>query len=160
MGRAKRPDSDIVYIVDLEKRSCTCLRFQDTDIPCGHAVAFIRRLNQAPSAYMPDYVKNQTLINSYSQNFPPINTADIRSIKQGILVDSDDSDTDSDASSGLSEPPLENCEPPVTRAPRGRPPKKRKRNGDNDKRRKKGKEQALQRAPFRYNARSCTRPHT
>jgi hypothetical protein len=85
-----------------------CLRFQDTDIPCGHAVALLRRLNQASSdyvEYMPSYVKNRTLINSYSENFPPIDIADVRSIKQRIFVDSDDnSDTDSDASTVLSEP--------------------------------------------------------
>jgi hypothetical protein len=39
-------------------------------IPCGHAVALIRRLHQAPSDYMPSCVKNRTLINSYSENFP------------------------------------------------------------------------------------------
>ncbi|KAA8894804.1 hypothetical protein FN846DRAFT_912471 [Sphaerosporella brunnea] len=126
MGRAKRADSDIVYIVDFENRTCTCLRFQDTDIPCGHAVALIRRLKQAPSDYMPSYVKNRTLINSNSEDFPPFDIGDLRSIKQRMLVDSEDnSDTDSDASTELSEPPLDECEPPVTRATRGRPPKKR-----------------------------------
>jgi hypothetical protein len=88
-------------------------------------------------------------------------------IKQGILVD-DNSDTDSDANNILSEPPLDDCEPPMTRAPRGRPPKKRKRNGENDGRRKKGKDQAVQRAPVRcstcrgggHNASNYTRSHT
>jgi hypothetical protein len=118
---------------------------------------------------MPSYVKNCTLINSYSENFPPLDTAEIQSLKQGILLDSDsDSDTDSDASSELSEPPLDDCEPPITRVPRGRPSKKRKRNGENDGRRKKGRNQAVQRAPVRcstcrgvgHNARNCTRSHT
>jgi hypothetical protein len=64
---------------------------------------------------MPSYVKNCTLINSYSENFPPLDTAEIQSLKQGILLDSDsDSDTDSDASSELSEPPLDDCEPPIS----------------------------------------------
>jgi hypothetical protein len=120
---------------------------------------------------MPSYVKNRTLIDCYSENFPPLDTAEIQSVKQGILLDDDsDSDTDSDASSELSEPPLDDCEPPITRASRGRPSKKRKRNGENDGRRKKGRNlnQAVQRAPLRcstcrgvgHNARNCTRSHT
>ncbi|KAA8900057.1 hypothetical protein FN846DRAFT_892249 [Sphaerosporella brunnea] len=79
---------------------------------------------------MSSYVKNRTLIDSYSGDFPPVDREDVRSMKQGILVDREDnSDTDSDASTVLSEPPLDECEPPATRAPRGSPPpKKRKRN--------------------------------
>jgi zinc finger SWIM domain-containing protein 3 len=178
IGRAKRPQSDIVYIVDLENRSCSCLRFQDTDIPCGHAVALIHRLQKAPADFMPAYVKNRTLINSYEQNFYPIDLADVRSIKEGIAIQADvnpgrdvehSSESDSD-DSGLSDPPLDECAPPLTRASRGRPSKKRKRNGENETRRKKGKNQgpnAVQRAPVRcstckgmgHNARTCTQPH-
>jgi hypothetical protein len=36
------------YFVDLTKLMCTCGRFQVNDIPCGHAIACLRRLNQAP----------------------------------------------------------------------------------------------------------------
>jgi hypothetical protein len=97
---------------------------------------------------MPSYVKNRTLINSYSENFPSLDIADVRSLKQGISLD-DDSDTDSDSSSVMSEPPLDDCEPHLTRAPRGRPLQKRKRNGENDGRRKKAGKQAVQRAPVR-----------
>jgi zinc finger SWIM domain-containing protein 3 len=173
MGRVKRPQSDIVYIVDLENRSCSYLRFQDTDIPCGHAVALIHRLQKAPADFMPSYVKNRTLINSYAQNFCPIDLVDVRSLKEGVAlqadINRDAAESDSDDST-LSDPPLDECAPPLTRASRGRPSKKRKRNGENESRRKKGKNQgpnAVQRAPVRcntckgvgHNARTCTRPH-
>ncbi|KAA8892724.1 hypothetical protein FN846DRAFT_914969 [Sphaerosporella brunnea] len=72
------PQSDIVYIMDLENWSCSCLRFQNTDIPCGHAVALIDRLQKSPADIMPSYVKNRTLINSYAQNFYPIDLVDAR----------------------------------------------------------------------------------
>jgi hypothetical protein len=41
--------------VGLEKRSCTCLRFQDTDISCRHPVVLIHRLPNAPADFQPAY---------------------------------------------------------------------------------------------------------
>jgi hypothetical protein len=144
MGRAKRPQSDIVYIVDLQNWSCSCLRFQDPDIPCGHAVALIHRLQKAPADFMPSYVKNRTLINSYAQNFCPIDLVDVRSLKEGVALQADinrdaDHASESDSDSTLSDAPLDECAPPLTRASRGRPSKKRKRNGENESRRKREK---------------------
>jgi hypothetical protein len=43
------------YFVDLTKPMCTCGRFQVNDIPCGHAIACLRRLNQAPRDYIPEF---------------------------------------------------------------------------------------------------------
>jgi hypothetical protein len=68
----------------------------------------------------------------------------------------ENSDTDSDTSTIMSEPPSDDCEPPVTRAPRRRPPKKPKRNGEKDVPRKKGKDQAVQRAPSMQVSRTLT----
>ncbi|XP_060969651.1 uncharacterized protein LOC133036896 [Cannabis sativa] len=41
--------------VDLEKRTCTCNRFQIDEMPCGHAVAVMREMNMDPYTYCSDY---------------------------------------------------------------------------------------------------------
>jgi len=43
------------YIVDLTKPTFTCGRFQVNDIPCGHAIAYLRKLNQAPRHHIPEF---------------------------------------------------------------------------------------------------------
>jgi hypothetical protein len=92
---------------------------------------------------MPSYVKNRTLINSYAQNFCPIDLVDVRSLKGGVAIQADinadhASESDSDDTT-LSDPPLDECTPPLTHASRGRPSKKRKHNGENERRRKREK---------------------
>ena len=46
------------FLVNLHNRTCTCRKFQDEDVPCSHAVAFILRLQQAPLDYIPDTQNN------------------------------------------------------------------------------------------------------
>ncbi|XP_060960959.1 uncharacterized protein LOC115723685 [Cannabis sativa] len=61
--------------VDLEKRTCTCNRFQIDEMPCGHAVAVMREMNMDPYTYwtvypighqseweVPEEVKNITVL--------------------------------------------------------------------------------------------------
>ncbi|KAF8243675.1 hypothetical protein K440DRAFT_636875 [Wilcoxina mikolae CBS 423.85] len=120
-----------IFLVDLEKRTCTCLRFQDLDIPCGRAVAVIYRLKLAPIDSMPSYVKLETVVSAYSGNFPPIRLEDVRNLAEGHIPSVDNQAAESDMeSSGLSEPPLSECEPPLTQIPQGRPRKKRLRTGE------------------------------
>jgi hypothetical protein len=91
-------------------------------------------------------------------------------------VTSSDADSDSDAesrsSSGLSDAPLDRCEPPLTKIPRGLPRKKRMRkheaHRERNKQVKEGRDEVPDRAPRRcgvcggkdgHNARTCIRPH-
>jgi hypothetical protein len=41
------------FQVDLEARTCSCKRFQDTDIPCGYAISVIYTCGRAPAEYFP-----------------------------------------------------------------------------------------------------------
>ena len=163
--------------VNLEAATCPCKRYQDTLFPCGHAITVMRRLRRAPIEYIPAYANQETWITAYTHNHPPIDLAAVelaysRGRVLGVREEADNSDSDSD--SGLSEPPLSDCEPPLTRAPRRRPGNKTKRNGDETRnlRRRLVEAGALpdipDRAPPRcsscknmgHYASNCTRPHT
>jgi hypothetical protein len=81
------------------------------------------------------------------------------------------SNGDESDSSGVSEPPLDQCEPPFTRAPRGHPRKTRIQAGAGAHRRWTAEANGVldvpDRAPLRcttcggtgHNSCSCTRPH-
>jgi hypothetical protein len=62
--------------VDLEARTCTCKRFQDNGIPCGHALTVIYTCDRAPAEFFPDYIKTTSWVATYAdRNFPHIDTA-------------------------------------------------------------------------------------
>ena len=42
-------------IVDLKERACTCNKFQLDQLPCEHALAVLRELNQEPYTYCSPY---------------------------------------------------------------------------------------------------------
>jgi hypothetical protein len=132
------------FFVDLEKCSCTCYRFQEHRVPCGHAVSVMHRLNLAPADFMPSYLRLTTVVSAYQAQFPAINLEEVRLLAQGADIaanavsDSDsDTDTDSASSSDLSDPPLDPSEPPLTKVPRGRPKKKRMRKDEAHRQRNK-----------------------
>ena len=145
-----------------------------TLFPCGHAITVMHRLQRAPIDYTPAYAKRETWIAAYTRNFLSIGLADVELVHLRGRVLGDEAGNDSD--SDLSEPPLSDCEPPLTRAPRGRPSNKRKRKGDGrslrNLRRRLEEPGALadipDRAPPRcsscknlgHYASNCTRPHT
>jgi hypothetical protein len=153
------------FQVDLEERTCSCKRFQDTDIPCGHALTVIYACDRAPADYFPEYIKAQSWVATYSgANIPLVDMEHVKDVHQQgrvLVADEEESDSDDD---------LENCEPPQTRAPRGRPTKKRKRKGDvrrPQRQRMDGVPDIPDRAPPRcstckqvgHYARTCRRPH-
>lgn len=147
------------YTVNLEARKCTCHHFFDTDIPCVHAIAVIYRLQKAPIDYMPSYCRAETYRESYRINLPVINIEHL-SLSQVAAHDfpassrletlPEDSqanlpclgDLDIDSLYGTTEMGLAGeseesgrgsnlvLQPPLTRVPRGRPAKKRRRVGD------------------------------
>ena len=132
------------------------------------------RLQRAPIEYIPAYARRETWIAACTHRFPPIDLADVELVHlRGRVLGDEGANNNSDSDLDLSEPPLSDCEPP-TRAPRGRPSKKRKRKGDGHSlrnfRRRLEELGALldipDRAPPRcscknlgHYASNCTRPH-
>jgi len=166
------------FHVNLDTATCSCKRYQDTLVPCGHAITTIHRIRRAPIEYVPSYAKRGTLIRTYTQNFPPKDPAEVELVYlRGRLLGKENSNCNDSDSSGLSEPLLDDCESPLTRVPRGRRSNKRKRKGDGppnirNLRRRLVEPGALPDIPDRapawcstckglgHNARGCTRPHT
>jgi hypothetical protein len=153
------------------RSACYRRRFQDTDIPCGHALTVIYTCERAPADYFPDYIKAESWVATYAaSNFPQINMDEVKQVHSegrmlGAEADSDDSDDSVD-----SEHSLDNFHAPLTRAPRGRPAKKRKRRADARKAKRPrlgGLPDIPDRAPPRCStcngvghcARTCKRPH-
>ncbi|KAM6569939.1 hypothetical protein CsatB_017924 [Cannabis sativa] len=58
--------------VDLEKRTCTCNRFQIDEMPCGHAVTVMREMNMDPYTYCSDYYTKKNWLATYSGTVYPI----------------------------------------------------------------------------------------
>jgi hypothetical protein len=83
-----------------------------------------------PNIFLPRYIKTESWVATYQgNNIPRIDMDEVKRVhREGSMLGAD-SDSDSD-DSGLSEPPLEVCNAPLTRAPKGRPPKKRLRKGN------------------------------
>lgn len=104
-ARMVQPNGTI-FLVDLYHRTCTCLRFQDTGIPCGHAIACIFRVGHTLNTYLSDKLLVSTSVATYQDPIPPFD--------KSTLVDD----------------VHELCNPPFTRVPKGRPQKERIRPED------------------------------
>ena len=44
------------FDVSLEQKTCSCRRYQDTGVNCGHACVVIRAIGNAQRDFMPDYL--------------------------------------------------------------------------------------------------------
>ncbi|KAM6599154.1 hypothetical protein CsatA_018763 [Cannabis sativa] len=58
--------------VDLEKKTCTCRKFQLTGIPCGHALAAIWMCNHNSHLYVHPYYSKEAFEKSYAHTVFPI----------------------------------------------------------------------------------------
>jgi hypothetical protein len=85
------------YVVDLTKSTCTCGRFQVNDIPCGHAIACLRVLNQAPREHIPEFFSLEHYYYTYEKNVQPVDVT------------------------ALEAQATDNCLPPILKRGRGRP---------------------------------------
>nr|POF21006.1 hypothetical protein CFP56_59200 [Quercus suber] len=92
------------FIVDLEKRTCTCRKWDITGIPCCHAISCIFFNREAAEKYTNDCYKVSTYKACYEPIIDPINGQNMWT------------------PTGL--PPVQ---PPIKRRPPGRPKKKRAR---------------------------------
>ncbi|XP_050211360.2 uncharacterized protein LOC126661549 [Mercurialis annua] len=60
------------FIVDLKERTCTCRRFQIDDIPCPHAMAILKEMNQDPYKFCSDYFTKETILKTYEETVYPV----------------------------------------------------------------------------------------
>ena len=99
-GRVTQNDG-AVHIVNLQARICTCCRYQANDIPCSHAMACIFQQGLTLDSFLPSVLSTATWAESFAAALPPVSIAN------------------------LSPAAEDDCNPPITRVPRGRPKKER-----------------------------------
>ena len=64
------------FIVNLETKQCTCMKFQEDELPCRHAVTIISEKRMEITNYCSPYYLNKTLKHTYTPIINPICTAD------------------------------------------------------------------------------------
>ncbi|KAG5594184.1 hypothetical protein H5410_035416, partial [Solanum commersonii] len=63
----------IRYIVCLERKTCSCGRFQHDEIPCAHTMAVLKKKNiKHVHPYCSDYYKHDALTNTYALPIEPM----------------------------------------------------------------------------------------
>ncbi|XP_027769904.1 protein FAR-RED IMPAIRED RESPONSE 1-like isoform X2 [Solanum pennellii] len=99
------------YIVCLERKTCTCGRFQHDEIPCAHAIAVLKHKNVTNlHPYCSDYYKPYALEKTYEVVMVPMPDKDDWNVPEYVLD--------------------EIVRPPRYRRLAGRPRKRRKKNAD------------------------------
>ena len=88
------------YIVDLDKKTCTCLEFQDQNLPCKHACTACREYHLDAESYVGEAYTLEVYRKTYERSFIPFLYQDLSS----TIV----------------------CKAPLSIPLRGRPPKKRR----------------------------------
>jgi len=104
------PDGQI-FLVDLTASACSCIRYQDTGVPCGHAVAPIYHLKaRAPIDYMPKTLSRGNWAETYKADIVPF---DFECFNRLTKLDSDS--LRQVKNSGKNELELQPCKPPLTK---------------------------------------------
>ncbi|XP_062103320.1 uncharacterized protein LOC133814367 [Humulus lupulus] len=95
------PTNHIVYevhddgkksIVDLNSRTCTCNRllykllegFQMDQLPCAHAIAVFKEMNQDPYQYCSLYYTKEAMVATYKESIYPLGNEDTWQIPEHI----------------------------------------------------------------------------
>ena len=101
---------EVYLVVDMNQRTCTCMTWQMSGLPCAHVCAVIRTLRHDVYDYIDPcfHVSMQDLI--YSGQFQPLPTHNMPKLcdDRGYVIDC----------AGNSFPA---CQPPHVRRPPGRP---------------------------------------
>ena len=109
------------YVVDLEKRTCTCRVFQAQGFSCIHATKVILYRRDSIQKYIDEAFKVDAYLKTYENGIFPRAAAEnvevIPTFHMPEGSEDDDTDLSSDENNGLM--------PPNTRRPAGRPKKKR-----------------------------------
>jgi SWIM zinc finger len=104
------------YIVDIPKHHCTCNRWQKSGVPCGHGLAAILRLRLNPHDYVDQWFTADAYRGTYRMPLLPI--PDRSQWRPEKLDDTEEEGDDDDESEN-------DCLPPNTRRPPGRPKTRR-----------------------------------
>ncbi|KAI5682499.1 hypothetical protein M9H77_03727 [Catharanthus roseus] len=65
-----------VYTLKMNKKSCSCGKWQEYTLPCSHALAAYRDNSTRPNAYVPDIYSFETYRRTYQSNFYPVGHED------------------------------------------------------------------------------------
>ncbi|GAV61111.1 SWIM domain-containing protein, partial [Cephalotus follicularis] len=60
------------YVVQLDKRSCSCYRYNLTRIPCAHAMNAFMFERRKVEEYVSDYYQRETYLKTYSHGIDPV----------------------------------------------------------------------------------------
>ncbi|XP_062088985.1 uncharacterized protein LOC133795549 [Humulus lupulus] len=71
-------------IVDLNSRTCTCNRFQMDQLPCAHAIAILKEMNQDRYQYCSPYYSKEAMVATYQEIVYPIGNEDTWKIPEHI----------------------------------------------------------------------------
>ncbi|XP_062075336.1 uncharacterized protein LOC133779381 [Humulus lupulus] len=74
------------FIVNIHNRICTCNRFQEDEMPCGHAVAVIAKRNLEVYDYCAKFYKTETLKELYLENVHPLPHKDEWNLPQHLDI--------------------------------------------------------------------------
>jgi hypothetical protein len=58
--------AEFTFIVDLNKRTCGCRKWDVTGIPCCHAVSAIQAFNHRPEEYVDHLFKKEAYLLAYA----------------------------------------------------------------------------------------------
>ncbi|XP_050211388.1 uncharacterized protein LOC126661576 [Mercurialis annua] len=97
------------FIVDLKERTCTCRRFQIDEIPCPHAMAILKDMNQDPYKFCSHYFTKETILKIYDETVYPVEDESNWNVPEEVAQ--------------------KIVTPPQGRTKSGRPKKKRMRSG-------------------------------
>ncbi|XP_069154987.1 uncharacterized protein [Solanum lycopersicum] len=79
-------EGGIRYIVCLNRKNCSCGRFQHDEIPCAHAMAFLKKNNiKDVHPYYSDYYKPDALANTYAVPMEPMSDKSDWTVSESVL---------------------------------------------------------------------------
>ena len=114
------PETACNYVVQRVAETCSCFEWQNTGIPCGHALAVSLRVGEDPQIYACSFFRLDSYRSTYANTiFPP--NADAADTIPSFIPFNDNNDDDGSDSSDNDDVIL----PPKTRRALGRPKKKR-----------------------------------
>ncbi|XP_062081124.1 uncharacterized protein LOC133785925 [Humulus lupulus] len=81
-----RDEKGTNFTVNIHNRTCTCNRFQEDEMPCGHAVTVIAKRNLGVYDYCAKFYKTETLKAMYEENVHPLPHKDEWNLPQHLDI--------------------------------------------------------------------------
>ena len=119
----KSVETQCNYIVNLAEQTCTCLVWQSSGYPCGHAISILLQQKEDPQRYVKPFFTIAAYKKTYEQPLLPLDLGNVNGDAVHSPPTVSDSDNDNDSEAGDSD--ATDVLPPSTRHPPGRPRKHR-----------------------------------